>query len=147
MNVKYKDKLPKQETEVSIGNLYDVNKQMMQNETPLTKEEITERIYQLVDWLQRVEAATPSKYYMLLCNERRDYTLFNLDKTGRQSVIPDTNYLSAAADVIDCMVNRGDLLAVDYQSNDNVWELWIRTFLDECCAYYLFPYGQAVLEY
>ena len=146
MNVKYKDKMPKQESEVALGNLYDVNKRLMANEEPLTENAINERIIALRDWLVTTEEKIHSKYYMLLCHEARDYTLFNLDKTGRHTTLPETNYLSAAADVIDCLCNRGTLIAVDYQTDSDAWELWIKTD-SGCYAFYLFPYGQAVLEY
>lgn len=141
MKARYKDKMPKQEAEMSIGNLYEINQQMMKNEKPLSDEQLTDKIYAINDWIQKVEDKIHSKYYMLLCHERRDYTLFNLRQASQ------INCLSAAADVIDCANNRGDILAVEHQEEDDVWEIWIRTIDDRCCAYYLFPYGQAVLEY
>ena len=80
---------------------------------------------------------------MLLCNERKDYTVFRMrDTTATIGAIQNM-----VNDVIECMTNRGTLLAIDLQEAGG-WELWIKGAEDGfCSAYYLFPYGAAVLEY
>lgn len=136
------DTKPKATSEVSLGNLYDMNKQLMEHEMPMDGDAIEVALNELQNWLA---AHWNDKYFMLLCHECRDYTLFNLDKTSTWARPQGTVLLDAAKDVLECMTNRGTLLAVSLQP-DGVYELWIRN--DEgCFAYYLFPYGTAVLEY
>ena len=136
------DTKPKATSEVSLGNLYDMNKQLMDKELPMENETIYEKGIQIETWLDKYGT---SKYFMLLCHEQRDYTVFNLDKTSTWGTMPASNIRLAREDVIECLTNRGTLLAADLQPDD-VWEFWIRN--DEgSFAYYFFPYGTAVLEY
>ena len=82
---------------------------------------------------------------MLLCHELRDYTIFNLDKTNTWAAAHYENVQLACSDIIECMTNRGTIISIEDQP-DNTWEIWIRN-PEGCFAYYLFPYGEAVLEY
>ena len=142
MKANYEDKIPKQTSEVSLGNLYDVNKQLMEKESPITKEERKLAKNHLVTWLMN---NFNQKYLMLLCHEIRDYTMFNLNKTSTTIALPIVTADQVAEDIFECMTNRGQLLAID-QTEENAWEIWIRN-PEGCFAYYLFPYGEAVLEY
>ena len=140
MKANYEEKMtPK--SEIAMGTLYDMNKQLMAQMPSLNREAVLTAYDGLKVWFQN----HTGRYYMLLCNERHDYTLFNLDKSATWAVIPIEHTESAATDVMECLTNRGALLAADLQ-NDGAWEFWIRDY-DECFAYYLFPYDQAVIEY
>ena len=144
MKANYKEKIEnKKQSEVALGNLYDMNKQMMEQEPLLNETEINEKSFQIAEWFLYSHPA--EKYYMMLCHELRDYTLFNLDKTNAWKNMPANHCKIAAKDVIDCLKNRGQIIAMDLQP-DGVWEMWIKT-TDGCFAYYFFPYGEAVLEY
>lgn len=142
MKANYEDKIPKVASTISLGSLYDVNKQLMEKEP-----EIDDANLQLAKEHLRIWLANnfKQKYFMLLCHELRDYTLFNLDKTNTWAVAHYENIQFAASDIIECMINRGDLISIEDQP-DNTWEFWIRN-REGCFAYYLFPYGEAVLEY
>lgn len=142
MKANYEDKIPKKTSEVTLGNLYDMNKQLMAQEPEITKAELRLAKEHLRDWITH---NYKQKYLMLLCHELRDYTLFNLDKTSSWAIAKPQMVYDVAEDIIECMTNRGQLLVVDEQE-DNTWELWIRN-PEGCFAYYLFPYGEAVLEY
>lgn len=141
MKANYEDKIPKKTSEVSLGNLYDMNKQLMENESQLNEDVLSEKGQQLERWVADVFS---QKYLMLLCHEQRDYTVFNLDKTDTWAT-PDGRLEPVRKDIIECLTNRGTLLAMELQP-DNVWEFWIKN-PEGCFAYYLFPYGEAVLEY
>ena len=141
MKANYKDKT-KSTSEVTLGNLYEVNKQLMEKEPALSNAEIQLTKEHLRNWFTH---NFKEKYFMLLCHELRDYTLFNLDKTSTWQIAPPTTIMSAAEDVIECMTNRGTLIVADDQENGS-WELWIRNS-EGCFAYYLFPYSTAVIEY
>ena len=141
MKANYEDKITPT-SDVTFGNLYDINKQLMDKEPPMESEAIYEKGIQIETWLEKYET---SKYFMLLCHEQRDYTVFNLDKTNTWAQIPATNIRLAREDVVECLTNRGTLLAADLQPDD-VWEFWIRNS-EGSFVYYFFPYGEAVLEY
>ena len=142
MKANYEDKMPQSTSEVSLGNLYDVNKQLMQKEPKITNTELQLAKEHLRTWITN---NFKQKYFMLLCHELRDYTLFNLDKTSSWAIAKPQSVYEAVNDIIECMTNRGELLVIDDQKN-GAWELWIRN-AEGCFAYYLFPYGEAVLEY
>lgn len=142
MKANYKDKIEKPTSDVSLGTLYEVNQQLMEKEPAMTSSEIQTAKEHLRSWLTH---NFKSKYFMLLCHELRDYTLFNLDKTSTWAIANPSTIMQTANDVIECMANRGTLLVAD-QQEDGAWELWIRN-TEGCFAYYLFPYGTAVIEY
>lgn len=128
--------------EVASISLYEMNKQIMKQVPVATDEEIDALIEKLHPFMK----SNHSKYWMMLCAERRDYTLFNLDKTGSYHVIPTENFVEAAKDVIDCLKNRGEIIGAYQEKDKTAWELWIK-INDEAFAYYLFSYDTAVLEY
>lgn len=116
--------------EITVGNMYDINKQLMSSQKPLTQLEIPQKQTELENWF----IYNCDKYAMLLCHERRDYTVFHLCSAPRQ----------AAAELIDCLLNRGDILAID-PTRDGAYEIWLRIDGEEYC-YYLFDYTAAVIE-
>lgn len=142
MKANYKDKIQPSTSEVTLGNLYEMNKQLMANENEITQTELELAKSHLQTWVANLFT---QKYLMLLCHELRDYTLFNLDKTNTWKEIPPQTKYMAVNDIIECMTNRGTILAIEDQQ-DGAWEIWIRNS-EGCFAYYLFPYGKAVLEY
>lgn len=142
MKANYTNKIPQKTSEVSLGNLYDMNKQLMENEPEITTTELQLAKEHLRTWITN---NFNQKYLMLLCHELRDYTLFNLDKTSSWAVAKPQTVYQAVEDIVECMINRGSLLVIDEQ-DANSWEIWIRNE-EGCFAYYLFPYGNAVLEY
>ena len=142
MKANYADKIPKKTSKVTLGNLYDMNKQLMEQEPAITKAELQLAKEHLRNWITH---NYKQKYLMLLCHELRDYTLFNLDKTSSWAIAKPQTVYDVVEDIIECMTNRGELLVIDEQEA-NAWELWIRN-PEGCFAYYLFPYGEAVLEY
>ena len=62
------------QTEVSLGTLYDLNKGVIQQQPDLTAEQVAEKRTLVENFIKE----TKNKYYMLLCNDRRDFTVFTL---------------------------------------------------------------------
>ena len=112
-------------------DLYDFNKQAMNQEKPLdiialhiiVKDMITD-IY-----------GTKKPYWMLLCRERNDYTVFiplTIDGTYN--------------DMLESLQNRGEVLSIDKQEDRN-YEIWIRDIqTKENFVYYLFDYSFGVIK-
>lgn len=121
----------KQKPEMQIS-LYDMNKQAMANIDPYDPIILNKSCYDTAReiWREGVH------YWMLLCRERNDYTIFRL--------VDDVNEFAKA--LIECLRNRGKVLDISKQ-NDGAYEIWIRDFdADENVVYYLFNYDNAIIE-
>ena len=122
--------------EIKGNTLYEMNQQLMANEKPLTNFEILNRSKSTTKFFER----SPNSYFMLLCHEKRDYTIFKL--SGLDSAT------TASKELIECLKNRGSILAID-KAKDNpelAFEIWVRTEEDENLCYYLFNYNEGVIE-
>lgn len=140
MKANYKDKIKAKTTEISGSSLYEMNQAIMQSETPFSKAEIVTAMEHIAIWVHNNAAS--EKYYMMLCKELSDYTVFDLNEKAN---IP--HYCNTmAADVIDCIQNRGELLSIEETDDKNAWEIWVK-MISGTHAYYLFPYTAGVIEY
>lgn len=118
-------------SEVSMGNLYDLNKSAMQNEKALSSFALRNKLDEIKNLFFK------KGYFMLLCHERRDYTVFNIKA--------DENISIAKVDLKECLKNRGEILAIDKTEDDVAYEIWLR--IDgENFVYYMFPYDMGVIE-
>lgn len=122
--------------EVPIGNLYEMNKSVMNKAAALKTDEIEDKKNSLINFFIK----NGCRYYMLLCNERKDYTVFHI-----QQKITAESEITAASEVIECLKNRGEILAIDYMEETGAYECWIRRS-GMSYMYALFPYDAAVIE-
>ena len=112
-------------------SLYEYSKQVVANEVPMDPILFNKKMIEVsTDMVEHT-------YMMLLCHDRRDYTIFHITNTDKKI---------AAKEISETLHNRGKILLVDKQK-DGSWEIWIRDSLtDENFAYYLFPYDDGVVE-
>ena len=112
-------------------SLYEYSKQVVANEVPMDPILFNQKMIEVsMDMVEHT-------YMMLLCHDRRDYTIFHIANADKKI---------AAKDISETLYNRGKILLVDKQK-DGSWEIWIRDSLtDENFAYYLFPYDNGVVE-
>ena len=112
-------------------SLYEYSKQVIANEVPMDPILFNKKMIEVsIDMVEHT-------YMMLLCHDRRDYTIFHITNTDKKI---------AAKEISETLYNRGKILLVDKQK-DGSWEIWIRDSLtDENFAYYLFPYDDGVVE-
>ncbi len=124
------------EMTMEAGTLYDMNKQIMQQiGEPLKDLQLASIQMKLEDWFNwQIDG-----YAMLLCHERRDYTLFHLYQKANKN--PPA---VAAKELMLCLKNRGEILSIEEDSNQ-AWEIWLRID-DEPYCYYLFNYDEGVIE-
>lgn len=129
------------ETSFELGTLYDVNKNLIQNsEKMLSQGILNSKKEEIKNFLKK----TNNEYYMLLCHERRDYTLFNLGHetydTYKEKYQKTVNVL-----IDECLQNRGEIRGIDITKDKQAIEVWISTEGDSY-VYYFFPYDKGVIE-
>lgn len=121
----------KEPTQANLGTVYDVNKSAYFSLKPLKGEDLKTAFDIVLRYFQ-----LNGNYLMMLCHEKRDYTIFKL-----------ASHLSAGKaveELKECIKNRGSLVSVE-MTDDNAVEIWIKDFEDAYC-YYLFPYNEGVIE-
>ena len=125
------------ELQADFGNtLYDMNKQLVEQTCkPLTHLELAAIQPKLEDWFNWII----DTYAMLLCHERRDYTVFHLYENQNEN--PPA---VAANELLGCLTDRGEILSIE-ENSDHAWEIWLRINKELYC-YYLFRYDDAVIE-
>ena len=60
---------------------------------------------------------------MLLCHERRDYTILQYGTREDEKYHKGIFY-----DLKECLENRGKILDVRYVQDQDAWEIWLRIF-------------------
>lgn len=130
---------------VELGTLYDINKNIIEkNVEVLSDEQLQSKKDLIVDFINQ----TGNKYYMLLCNDRKDYTLFHRNET-EDGLWKDSAGLTE--DVIEkvlideCLPNRGKTKSIELTEDKNAFEIWISIDGESYC-YYFFPYDLGVIE-
>lgn len=129
--------------EFNAGNLYEMNKQLVkQHEKPIKGNNLFEKIQEVVV-PYFLEKGKDSRYFMLLCHEKRDYTVFRFNH--REFL--EKPAFSAAMQLKECLVNRGTVYGIDRTEDSIAVEIWLEDEMDsEMNCYYLFPYEEAVIE-
>lgn len=123
---------------VSLGTLYDFNKQILSKQKKLNQFEIDQIKSKIEEWFNwQIDG-----YAMLLCRERYDFTIFHLYE--KQNSNPCK---IAVTELIDLLNNRGNILSIEKDSNtmNNAWEIWLE--IDkEIFVYYLFNCDDWVIQ-
>ena len=119
----------------NMGTLYDINKSIIENNIKeLTEEEIEEKRNLIEAFLQR----TTNKYYMLLCNDRKDYTVF----------VNEENDIDEFLTILlkECLPNRGIIKSIENTEDEQAIEIWLSIEGESYC-YFLFPYDEAIITF
>lgn len=118
-------------TDISVGTLYELNQQLMEKEKTMSKSEIAAALQKVKTFFEKGDT-----YFMLLCHDQRDYTLFRKNNAFSSEV--------ATKELELCLKNRGTLLSIDELPDGN-FEIWLRIAGSAYC-YYLFPYDEGVIN-
>lgn len=122
--------------EINLGTLYDFNKEAMKNEKPLDPIIFNRKVQDIAQNMFNFLDNCGDQYWMLLCHERRDYTLFN--------IIAAVNAEPIVEELKPTLTNRGQILSI---AERGAWEIWIRDIeTEENFVYYLFQYDKGVIE-
>ena len=76
-------------------------------------------------------------YYMLLCNDRKDYTVFHTTVLEDKHSVPN--------ELMECLTNRGLIYGIDRTEDGVAIEIWLMIDNEPYC-YYFFPYDEAIVE-
>ena len=126
------NKIIKDKPVINTGmTLYDMNKQLIAKEPPFDSILLNKKVKNMVtDIIERKK-----QYWMLLCNERKDYTVF----------IPLT-LEGTVKELIETLLNRGEIISIEKQE-DNNYEIWIRDpDTQENFVYYFFDYTFGIIK-
>ena len=117
-------------------NLYDLNKNLVNQLKPLTKEEIFNKEKDFINLHKRFS----NKHYMLLCKEYSYYTIFEEEKIIMNKPFSDT--------VIEIITALGDIYSIEPTKNNDAIEIWIKPDEEEMpMVFYLFPYDTGVVKF
>ena len=116
-------------------NLYDLNKNIIEQLNPLTMNEVSMKMSLINQYYQNAN----NTYHMLLCRDFNYYTIFNYDS---MLTLPDF------ADAICTIITElGDVYSIELLE-DGAMEIWIKPTGEESpYAFYLFPYDAGVVYY
>ena len=127
--------------ELELGKLYDFNKQLVLKEERITPERLGRARVEIEDWFNM----NIDCYAMLLCHDRRDYTVFHLYEKQN----PNPCYI-AARELVELLYERGDIIDIEKTKDGLAWECWVaikdENGEEEAFCYYLFRYDQAVIQ-
>ena len=121
------------EQKIEVGTLYELNQQIL-NQLPAQPQEHLQRQFGYIkNWI----IDNQCQYYMLLCREKADYTLFNVKSLKAETII--------IQELQECIKNRGTLMSISKALVD-AWEIWIKDFDGNVNVYMLFECGPMVIE-
>lgn len=125
-------------SEIGMGTLYDLNKMAVEKgEIALTGEMLDEKKDLIMEFLKDTNAI----YYMLLSNERKDYTIFRNEMRN----FDEEKLNTEISELMECLLNRGLIKGIDLTKDEQAIEIWL-SIDGEAFVYYFFPYDSAVIE-
>ena len=132
--------IPKKEktTNITLGNNYDINKQLVQKyEKKLTDEQLNKKKEIIANFVNN----STDYYFMLLCNEKKDYTVFEFTE-GKKWTERCADLAKCLVD--ECLINRGEIRGIDLTEDKQAIEIWL-SIDGESFVYYFFPYEKGVI--
>ena len=129
------------QTEFALGTLYDLNKGLVQqNEVKLSEGVLNSKKEVIKNFLVK----TNNNYYMLLSNERKDYTIFTMGSNDGYTYEDKSKRLVSIL-VDECLVNRGEIRGIDITKDKGAIEIWM-SIEGDSYVYYFFPYDTAIIN-
>ena len=125
-------------SEIGMGTLYDLNKMAVEKgEIALIGDMLEEKKDLIMNFLKDTNAI----YYMLLSNERKDYTIFRNEMRNYD----EEKLKIEINELMECLLNRGLIKGIDLTKDEQAIEIWL-SIKEEAFVYYFFPYDNAVIE-
>lgn len=123
-------------SEIGLGNLYDYNKNRINLVSALSKSKIEEAKTKIKIYMCNKQ----NKYYMLLCREKNDYTIF---KTNNK---PEGHLYNISVALDEIIPSRGAAIKeIEYDKTSDAYEIWVSTE-NESFMYLFFPCDNFVID-
>lgn len=124
--------------------LYDLNKQaILKNEKPFSKKELCLKCQDVIGTYFNNKMKFNANYFMLLCHERRDYTVYRIIN----SILKENPTGLAASSIEGLLNNRGFVYSIEPTEDKNAIEIWVKPYNEtDVFVYYLFPYNEGIVE-
>ena len=123
---------------VEMGTVYDLNKQLVQTtEKVISPYKLNEKKKLIKTFVRECK----DNYFMLLCNDRKDYTIFNCVSDKTEDKLDEL----ANIFVDECLKNRGQIKGIDLTEHKDAIEIWL-SIDNEAFCYYFFPYDLGIVE-
>lgn len=115
--------------------VYELNKSAMSAKPDMDADAIASKETMITDFFNN----TDNDFYMLLCRERNDYTLFynELYENSIEQLIEEMWYL---------FDNRGKLKEIQFDETGKAIEFWVSIDGEPHC-YFFFPYDEGVIRH
>ena len=127
---------------IEIGNLYDINKNLILQKQCKLNEGILNSKKEII---KNFIIKTHNYYNMILCNERKDYTVFDFNRKWQCGNPSSDDPQKCANCLVDeCLTNRGEIRGIDLTQNKDAIEIWM-VIDDDAYVYYFFPYDAGVI--
>lgn len=130
---------------LTTPDLYEMNKQIIEQTcAPMMESELISTINStlptfIVD--NSVTMDEENNYFMLLCHEDRNYTIFNV----RPYLDKQVPIKYTCEELYTCLVNRGAVYSFEMTEDNYAIEIWLKDN-DTMRCYYFFPYNDGVIE-
>lgn len=119
--------------EVEIGTLYDLNKQVMAQLPPQNETTLNHFFTAIGDWFGKNQ----KRWFMIMCKERSDFTLLH---------ITNNNFHAGIQELKEVLLERGQILAIQYVHGEDYFEIWIKDKNDEVFLFIIFEAEWMIVE-
>ena len=113
--------------------LYDINKMIVAKLPKMTDDELLQSIKDINSL-----TTARTKFFALISNERRYYTLFNLWQEG--------NLKTLGEEVVECLKSLGQVKSIHLLENENAAECWVQDGDEDVFVLYLLDYTEGVID-
>lgn len=124
----------KEDLSLTLGTIYQMNQDALAKEKPLPEPALGKLMTDVQEYIQENK---DSNYFMLLCHERRDYTVFKRE---------GNNMSFAVKELREVLQERGGIIAGGRTEDEIAMELWCATGTEAFC-FYFFPIDKAVISF
>lgn len=102
----------------TLGTLYELNQAAYSKVKPMTPAKASEMVFNIGMWF----SSDPTyKYFMFLCRELNDYTIFDFRSY---------NYSKGEEELEDLIHSRGELLDIQYDHENDNYDIWVKSKQD-----------------
>ena len=119
--------------DVEVGTLYELNKQIMAQLPPQSKDMMNHNWTIIGDWFSKNQ----KRWFMLMCKERSDFTLLH---------ITDYQFTKGLFELKEILAERGKVLAIQYIHGEDTFEIWLKDHNGEVFMFMLFEASWMIVE-